>query len=99
MFEIVIAVMVQNAFRLEMHQNDNFFYFLKIIFKISTSKQFENIKQNNFLQKKLKFEGTGFSRVPKHALNVSLNFIFYILSYFKKNYLNILILNLKIILF
>jgi hypothetical protein len=49
MFEIVIAVMVQNAFRLEMHQNDNFFFiFLKIIFKISTSKQFENIKQNNF---------------------------------------------------
>jgi hypothetical protein len=34
----MVAVAVQSAFRLEMHQNDIFFYFLKIIFEISTSK-------------------------------------------------------------
>jgi hypothetical protein len=34
-FKIVIAVTVQNVFRLEMYQN-NFFLFLKIIFDIST---------------------------------------------------------------
>jgi len=31
MFEIVVVVAVQSVFRLEMYQN-NFFYFLKIIF-------------------------------------------------------------------
>jgi hypothetical protein len=44
MFGIVVAV--QNVLRLEMHQNDVFFYFFKIIFKTSTSKQSENIKKN-----------------------------------------------------
>jgi hypothetical protein len=34
MFENVVAIAVQNAFRLEMHQN-NFFYFFKIIFNIN----------------------------------------------------------------
>jgi hypothetical protein len=33
----VVVVVVQSAFLLEMHQND-IFYFLKIIFEISTSK-------------------------------------------------------------
>jgi hypothetical protein len=51
-FGIVVAV--QNAFRLEMHQND-FFYFLKIIFDISISKRFDNIK-NNFILSKKKFK-------------------------------------------
>jgi hypothetical protein len=38
-------VAVQNAFCLEMHQNEFFFYFLKIIFDISTSKRSKNIKK------------------------------------------------------
>jgi hypothetical protein len=42
----VVAVAVQSAFCLEIHQNDVFF-FKKIIFKIKTSKQSEN-KKNNF---------------------------------------------------
>jgi hypothetical protein len=43
--------MVQNVFRLEMHQNDFLFYFLKIIFEISTSKWSENIKKNLIFSK------------------------------------------------
>jgi hypothetical protein len=40
MFGSVVAVVFQITFRAEMHTND-FFYFLKIIFDISTSKQFK----------------------------------------------------------
>ena len=42
LFGIMIAVAVQNAFYLEIHQNE-FFIFKKIIFNISTSKRSENI--------------------------------------------------------
>jgi hypothetical protein len=38
------VVTFQSVFHAEMHQNDIFFYFLKIIFKISTSKQFKKKK-------------------------------------------------------
>jgi len=38
MFRNVIAVAFQSAFYMEMHQNNIFFYFLKIIFYISASK-------------------------------------------------------------
>ena len=38
LFGIVVVVAVQSVFHLEIHQNDIFFYFLKIIFEISTSK-------------------------------------------------------------
>jgi hypothetical protein len=44
LFEIVVAVTVQSAFHLKMYQN-NFFYFKKIIFDISTSKRSKNIKK------------------------------------------------------
>jgi hypothetical protein len=44
-FEIVVAV--RSAFCLEMHQN-KFFYFLEIIFDISTLKRYENIKNFYF---------------------------------------------------
>jgi len=43
LFGSVIAVAFQIAFCAKMHAND-FFYFLKIIFDISTSKWFENTK-------------------------------------------------------
>jgi hypothetical protein len=46
MFKIVIAVVVQSEFCLEMHQNKNF-----LIFYISTSKRSEN-KKNIILSKK-----------------------------------------------
>jgi hypothetical protein len=61
----VVAVTVQSAFCLEMHQNNIFFYFLKIIFDISISKRYENIKKNHCIQKKLILRER---RVPKHAL-------------------------------
>jgi len=51
MFGIVVMVTVQSVFRLEKHQNN----FLKIIFDISTSKRFKNIKTNSFYTKKFKF--------------------------------------------
>jgi hypothetical protein len=38
MFGSVVAVAFQITFYVEMHANDIFFYFLKIIFNISTSK-------------------------------------------------------------
>jgi len=44
MFENVVAIAVQNAFRLEMHQN-NVFYFLKIIFNINALKRSKNKKK------------------------------------------------------
>jgi hypothetical protein len=40
----MIVVAVQSIFRLEMYQN-NIFYFLKIIFDISISKKSKNIKK------------------------------------------------------
>jgi len=55
-FEIVVAVAIQIVFRLEMHQN-KFFYFLKIIFDISTSKRSEKIKKIILSEKKIKFWG------------------------------------------
>jgi hypothetical protein len=45
LFHSVVAVVVQSVFRLEMHQNNIFFYFKKIIFEINTSKLSENIKK------------------------------------------------------
>jgi hypothetical protein len=45
-FGSVAAVAFQSAFCLEMHRNNGFFYFLKIIFDISISKRSENIKNN-----------------------------------------------------
>jgi hypothetical protein len=53
LFGIVVAVVIQSVFRLEMLQNDVFFF--NFIFEISTSKQSENIKKN-LEKKKKKFE-------------------------------------------
>jgi hypothetical protein len=61
----VVAVTVQSAFCLEMHQNNIFFYFLKIIFDISISKRYENIKKIIVYKKILILRER---RVPKHAL-------------------------------
>jgi hypothetical protein len=43
MFDSVVAVAFQITFRAEMHVND-FFYFLKVIFDISTLKRFKIYK-------------------------------------------------------
>jgi hypothetical protein len=51
-FGSVVAVAFQIAFRAEIHAND-FFYFLKIIFDISTSKQFKKYKSHSILTKKI----------------------------------------------
>jgi len=51
-FGSVIAVAFQIAFRTEIHAND-FFYFLKIIFDISTSKQSKKYKPHSILKKKI----------------------------------------------
>jgi hypothetical protein len=44
LFGKVVAVTFQNTFRAEMNQND-IFYFLKIIFKTSTSKRSKKYKK------------------------------------------------------
>jgi predicted metallo-beta-lactamase superfamily hydrolase len=49
-FGSVVAGAFQIAFRAEMHAND-FFYFLKIIFDISTSKQSKKYKPHLILTK------------------------------------------------
>jgi hypothetical protein len=41
-FKSVITIILKNIFRLEIHLN-NIFYFLKIIFHVSTSKLSKNI--------------------------------------------------------
>jgi len=50
-FDNVVVVAFQIAFRAEIHAND-FFYFLKIIFNISTSKQSKKYKSHSILIKK-----------------------------------------------
>jgi hypothetical protein len=50
-FDSVVAVAFQIAFRAEIHAND-FFYFLKIIFNISTSKRSKKYKPHSILAKK-----------------------------------------------
>jgi len=50
-FGSVVAGPFQIAFRAEMHAND-FFYFLKIIFDISTSKRSKKYKPHSILAKK-----------------------------------------------
>jgi len=50
-FGSVVAVTFQIAFRAEIHAND-FFYFLKIIFDISTSKRSKRYKPHSILAKK-----------------------------------------------
>jgi len=54
-FGSVVAGAFQITFRAEMHAND-FFYFLKIIFDISTSKRFKKYKPHSILAKKKKFK-------------------------------------------
>jgi len=49
-FGSVVAVAFQIAFRAEIHVND-FFYFLKIIFNISTSKRSKKYKPHSILVK------------------------------------------------
>jgi hypothetical protein len=57
-FGSVVVVAFQIAFCAEIHVND-FFYFLKIIFDISTSKRFKRYKPHLILTKKnLKFDQT-----------------------------------------
>jgi hypothetical protein len=51
----VVAGAFQIAFRAEIHVND-VFYFLKIIFDISTSKLFKKYKPHSILVKKKKFK-------------------------------------------
>jgi hypothetical protein len=51
-FGSVVAVAFQIAFRAEIHAND-FFYFLKIIFNISTSKRSKKYKPHSILTKKI----------------------------------------------
>jgi len=53
-FGSVVVVAFQIAFRVEIHAND-FFYFLKIIFDISTSKRSKKYKSHLILAKKIKF--------------------------------------------
>jgi len=50
-FDSVVAVAFQIAFHAKIHAND-FFYFLKIIFKISTSKRYKKYKPHSILTKK-----------------------------------------------
>jgi hypothetical protein len=58
MSDSVVAVIFQIAFHVEIHAN-NFFYFLKIIFNISTSKRSKKYKLYLILTKiNLKFNET-----------------------------------------
>jgi len=52
-FRSVVAITFQNAFHLQIYQN-NIFYFLKIIFDISASKWFSNTKKKYLFKVKKK---------------------------------------------
>jgi len=65
---------------LKIHENNIFFYFLKIIFDISTSKSFENTKKNiNLKQRKnkkiLNFFKSAF-KTQKQTEDLTVNNIF-----------------------
>jgi hypothetical protein len=64
-FGSVVAGAFQMVFHAEMHAND-FFYFLKIIFDISTSKRSKKYKPHSILaKKKFKFaQNAGTITVP-----------------------------------
>jgi hypothetical protein len=67
-FGSVIVVVFQIVFRAEIHVND-VFYFLKIIFNISTSKRSKKYKPHSILVKKIsKFNET---QVETHSQIVS----------------------------
>jgi len=69
-FGSVVAGAFQIAFRAEMHAND-FFYFLKIIFDISTSKRFKKYKLHSILAKKKKVKfgrNAGTNAIPNAPL-------------------------------
>ena len=42
----MVMVVFQSVFHVEIHQNDIFFYFFKIIFEISVSKRSKTQKEN-----------------------------------------------------
>jgi flagellar biosynthesis protein FlhB len=56
-FLILILVVFQSVFHAEMHQNNIFFIFKKIIFKISASKRFKTLKKLFFSKNKFEFFG------------------------------------------
>jgi hypothetical protein len=64
----VVAVAFQSVFHVEMHQNDVFFLFLKIIFEISVSKRSKTYKKLIFSKKNLIFWKCGLTRVSKCSL-------------------------------
>jgi len=65
LFESVVAVVFQSVFHSEMHQNEVFFYFLKIIFEISISKRSKTYKKIDFLaKKKINFLETNWPAFP-----------------------------------
>jgi hypothetical protein len=69
-FGSVGVVAFQIAFRAEIHAND-FFYFFKIIFDISTSKRSKKYKPHSILAKKKNFEiwsNTGSTAEPNRLL-------------------------------
>jgi hypothetical protein len=70
-FGSVAAGAFQIAFRTEMHAND-VFYFLKIIFDISTSKRSKKYKSHSILtKKKFKFkQNAGTNAIPNILLLV-----------------------------
>jgi hypothetical protein len=49
------VVVFQSIFHAEIYQNNIFFYFFKIIFKISALKRFKTLKKLIFSKKKLIF--------------------------------------------
>jgi len=51
-FDSVVVIAFQIAFYAEIHAN-NFFYFLKIIFDINTSKRSKKYKPHSILTKKI----------------------------------------------
>jgi len=78
-FGSVVAGAFQIAFRAEMHAND-FFYFLKIIFDISTSKRSKKYKPHSILAKKKKIQiwtKRKYKRNTKRSLNMDGDVVFF----------------------
>jgi hypothetical protein len=74
-FSSVVAGAFQIVFRAEMHAND-FFYFLKIIFDISTSKRSKKYKPHLILAKKKNsnLHETQYQTFSKSSFNLAVAF-------------------------
>jgi hypothetical protein len=76
LFGSVVAVVFQNVFHAEMHQNNIFFYFFKLFLRLAYQNDPKYIKKLIFNKKKLKtFGSTSTTAFPKALIGLRLQIL------------------------